>query len=519
MIVGLCRERERERVRVCVLCHGRRFMEKCCIVVISVNVWFCKQEQHDCILKQGTRCTTLDNFIRLENSFCFAPHTKVYWENDLSKLSRRYGAQPCVSEQQDILFKEDIERVLCLTGYKPAFAQQVANRFFSSVSDVLQRSTVPLESPQTAQMWSCQLALYLSKCVELEGGVVTDETWEDIMAALHFVGHHVPIIILVGGTSGCGKSTLAYMLANKLGINKVVSTDMIRACLRTHSTPNDTFYGVLHSSSYEGNSHLPPQFMSASETTTPRKRLIKSYKLQAELMEPFIHHLIANSLWQKESLVVEGVHLSVKMMKQLVEEFHVVIPFITYISNESKHMNRFAVRVKYMALNSHGNKYVKNFQNIRQIQEYLCNKADKEGFPKIDNTNTDRSLAAAHSLVFSCIREFWRTTQQDARASHTALPEIVTKERIMWKSSKMALLDIYMHRLEKLSVERNNSNNHNDDVKDDEMATRCRQQQNENLVLLKGKLALKGENCETKQIVEYLRQLCSESEKDEHKGD
>jgi hypothetical protein len=170
-------------------------------------------------------------------------------------------------------------------------------------------------------------------------------------------------------------------------------------------------------------------------------------------------------------------------------------------------------------LNSHGNKYVKNFQNIRQIQEYLCNKADKEGFPKIDNTNTDRSLAAAHSLVFSCIREFWRTTQQDARASHTALPEIVTKERIMWKSSKMALLDIYMHRLEKLSVERNNSNNHNDDVKDDEMATRCRQQQNENLVLLKGKLALKGENCETKQIVEYLRQLCSESEKDEHKGD
>jgi len=34
----------------------------------------------------------------------------------------------------------------------------------------------------------------------------------------------------------------------------------------------------------------------------------------------------------------------------------VVIPFITYISNESKHMNRFAVRVKYMvSMDTYGN--------------------------------------------------------------------------------------------------------------------------------------------------------------------
>ncbi|GJD07662.1 Uncharacterized protein Gasu2_20090 [Galdieria sulphuraria] len=470
------------------------------LMVLSVNVWFCKLEQHDCLLNHSPKAPQNFDIQQLNNSFRFEPHSKVYRESDLRKLCRRYVGQRTEFEEtqveQAVLFKEDVERLFCLTGYKPVFAQQLANCFFSS----LNRALWTHSSNQKRQY---------AKCVELQGGVVTDETWEDIMVALHWIGHRLPIVILLGGTSGCGKSTLAYMLARKLGVNKVISTDTIRACLRTLSTPNDTFYGVLHSSSYEIDSHLPPEFI-ASETT-PRKRLLKAYKLQVELMEPLIHNLIANSLWQKESLVVEGVHLSVKIMKQLVEEFHVVIPFITYISNEAKHVNRFAVRVKYMALNSRGNKYVKNFQHIRQIQEYLCMKADSAGFPKIDNTNTDRSLAAAHALVFSCIKEFWRHYTQDKRESHVLLPGIITRgtEKMIWKSSRMALLDICLHRIEKLSIENG------------EATMNSPQNETQNLVLLKGKLKrlMSGQKYETKQLVEYLRQICSESEKDDRKGD
>ncbi|GJQ08507.1 hypothetical protein GpartN1_g298.t1 [Galdieria partita] len=486
-------------------------------VVLSVNVWFCKPEQHVCLLNKSN--LSLENFDiqHLDNLFRFEHHMNVYWKNDLRKLSRQYGGQCIDSEEtqveQNMLFKEDIERLFCLTGYKPAFAQHLANCFFSSLNHILLTNSTSQEqqyddTSQTAHIWSCQLALYLAKSAELQGGAVTNETCEDIMVALHLIGHHLPVIILLGGTSGCGKSTLAYMLARKLGINKVISTDTIRACLRTHSSPNDTFYGVLHSSSYEIDSHLPPDFI-ASETT-PRKRLLKAYKLQAELMEPFIHHLIANSLWQKESLVVEGVHLSVKIMKHLVEEFHVVIPFITYISNEAKHVNRFAVRVKYMALNSSGNKYVKNFQHIRQIQEYLCRKADIAGFPKIDNTNTDRSLAAVHALGFSCIKEFWRHYAQ-IKEDHSPLPGIITRgtEKMIWKSSRMALMDICLHRIEKLSVENG------------EATRNCQQNKTQNLVVLKGKLKrmISGQKYGTKELIEYLRQICSESEKDDRKGD
>ena len=67
-------------------------------------------------------------------------------------------------------------------------------------------------------------------------------------------------------------------------------------------------------------------------------------------------------------------------------------------------MERFAVRAKYMTLDPAKNKYVKYIRNIRTIQEYLCNRADKHLVPKINNTNVDRSVASIHATVFSCLR-------------------------------------------------------------------------------------------------------------------
>lgn len=82
-----------------------------------------------------------------------------------------------------------------------------------------------------------------------------------------------------------------------------------------------------------------------------------------------------------------------------------IIPFMVYISSEDKHMERFAVRAKYMTLDPAKNKYIKYIRNIRTIQEYLCKRADKHLVPKVNNTNVDRSVAAIHATVFSCLRK------------------------------------------------------------------------------------------------------------------
>lgn len=88
----------------------------------------------------------------------------------------------------------------------------------------------------------------------------------------------------------------------------------------------------------------------------------------------------------------------------LMKKHPSIIPFMVYISNEDKHLERFAVRAKYMTLDPAKNKYVKYIRNIRAIQEYLCNRADKHLVPKINNTNVDKSVAAIHATVFSCLR-------------------------------------------------------------------------------------------------------------------
>jgi len=47
-----------------------------------------------------------------------------------------------------------------------------------------------------------------------------------------------PMVILLSGTSGTGKSSLALLLAKKMGIQTVFSTDTIRHVMRNSISPS-----------------------------------------------------------------------------------------------------------------------------------------------------------------------------------------------------------------------------------------------------------------------------------------
>ncbi|XP_008787365.2 P-loop NTPase domain-containing protein LPA1-like [Phoenix dactylifera] len=135
-----------------------------------------------------------------------------------------------------------------------------------------------------------------------------------------------------------------------------------------------------------------------------KQMAIEGFKAQSEMVIESLDQLITAWEDRKESVIIEGVHLSLNFMMGLMKKHPSIIPFMIYIANEDKHMERFAIRSKYMTLDPEKNKYVKYFQNIRIIQEYLCNWADKHGVPKINNTNVDQSVATIHATVFSCLR-------------------------------------------------------------------------------------------------------------------
>ncbi|KAA8550348.1 hypothetical protein F0562_002032 [Nyssa sinensis] len=266
----------------------------------------------------------------------------------------------------------------------------------------------------------------------------------DLVLACRIRERKESVTVLLCGTSGCGKSTLSALLGSRLGITTVISTDSIRHMMRSfvdekqnpllwastyhageyldpvavaeakakrkakklagisHSKPKDDVIGV--STTGKSDTQQPDAGSSTAELISPKQMAVEGFKAQSEMVIDSLDRLITAWEERKESVVVEGVHLSLNFVMGLMKKHPSIIPFMIYITNEDKHLERFAVRAKYMTLDPAKNKYVKYIRNIRTIQEYLCNRADKHLVPKINNTNVDKSVAAIHATVFSCLR-------------------------------------------------------------------------------------------------------------------
>ena len=60
---------------------------------------------------------------------------------------------------------------------------------------------------------------------------------------------------------------------------------------------------------------------------------------------------------------------------------------------------------RYMTLEPAQNKYIRFFDNIRAIQSHVISKAEEHMFPRIDNTNVDRSVSLMHSVIMKALRK------------------------------------------------------------------------------------------------------------------
>ncbi|KAK7261320.1 hypothetical protein RIF29_27629 [Crotalaria pallida] len=267
---------------------------------------------------------------------------------------------------------------------------------------------------------------------------------EDLVLACRLRERKESVTVLLCGTSGCGKSTLSALLGSRLGITTVVSTDSIRHMMRSFA--NEKENPLLWASTYHAGECLDPVAVAnakarkkakkaagvshslpkdevteghnsrksdirtsegssgTTELLNAKQMAVEGFKAQSEMVIDSLDRLITAWEERKESVVVEGVHLSLNFVMGLMKKHPSVIPFMIYITNEEKHTERFAVRAKYMTLDPAKNKYVKYIRNIRTIQDYLCKRADKHLVPKINNTNVDKSVAAIHATVFSCLR-------------------------------------------------------------------------------------------------------------------
>ncbi|KAL9643685.1 hypothetical protein ABK040_016136 [Willaertia magna] len=251
-----------------------------------------------------------------------------------------------------------------------------------------------------------------------------------------------PLIILFGGTSGTGKSTLASLIASRLGITKVLSTDNIRHMLRAF-IPKDK-EPVLFASTYHAGEALlgTEEGKLLASKLSAEELAVEGFRRQCKLVIDQLEKIIEQSIERNEALVVEGVHLLTDFIVELMKKHpNCILPYIIYISNQQKHKERFAIRAKYMTLEPRNNKYVKYFQNIRQIQKYLYDRADVFNVPKIDNTNIDRSIAAIHGSVFKSMKmvfEGKKLYNQETEKCCTIHPKsLFDKKHRHWSSKRM----------------------------------------------------------------------------------
>ena len=195
-----------------------------------------------------------------------------------------------------------------------------------------------------------------------------------------------PLVILIGGATGTGKSTVATEMAYKLGIPRLTSTDSIRQTLRAFFSPE--FMPTIHHSSFSAGDAVP-------EADDP---LVAGFLEQSRNVLVGVQASIERAVHEGWSIIVEGVHLVPGLLPVEVGRA-VVCPFVLSIEDEDEHARHFFAR-------SEGGdrppaSYLERIGDIRRLQTYLVERAEREGVPVIENVDAERTAAEMIDLVQS----------------------------------------------------------------------------------------------------------------------
>jgi 2-phosphoglycerate kinase len=225
-------------------------------------------------------------------------------------------------------------------------------------------------------------ALAVEMLGEEEGG----EAIRQLRRYLELRELDLPMVILVGGATGTGKSTVATELAYRFGITRVTSTDFIRQTMRAFFSKG--FMPSIHYSSFEAGDAFP-------DADDP---LSFGFLQQSRNVLVGVRASMERALEEGWSMVLEGVHLVPGLLPAHVEDA-LVVSCVLSIEDETAHARHFLSRD--VGCDRPMSRYIDRFDDIRRLQDYLVERAAREGVPVIENEDADRATAAVADLVLS----------------------------------------------------------------------------------------------------------------------
>jgi 2-phosphoglycerate kinase len=208
-----------------------------------------------------------------------------------------------------------------------------------------------------------------------------------------------PVVILMGGATGAGKSTIAAQLADRLGIVRMVSTDSIREIMR--AVLSESLMPVIHFSSYEAGAGVRIPLGAALDPH------LVGFMEQVDVVNVGVLALLERAIEERTSLIVEGVHMVPGMLasagaKERMADV-VLLQLVVAVRDMGLHKSHFLVREQETSGRRAIARYLRNFDEIRTIQDFILERADAEGTVVVDNLNIDDTLSLVVDALYEVI--------------------------------------------------------------------------------------------------------------------
>jgi 2-phosphoglycerate kinase len=206
-----------------------------------------------------------------------------------------------------------------------------------------------------------------------------------------------PIIILIGGATGVGKSTIATILASRLNINRVASTDAIREVMR--ASVSEKLIRPLRGSSYNAykNLTLPPSGVEP---------VILGFREQVLAVSVGIEAIIERNIVEKYDAIIEGAHVVPGYLNNINEYSSkaIIQQIVISVPDKEVHKEHFTKRTVETQGSRPMEKYIKHLDKILIIQNYIEKLAKNENVRIIENYNLDNVVNEVLELVFQRVK-------------------------------------------------------------------------------------------------------------------
>jgi len=182
-----------------------------------------------------------------------------------------------------------------------------------------------------------------------------------------------PFVIVISGAPGVGKSTITTRLAVRLGVRRIVMTDTIREVLRT--VIPDTVLAELHTSTHE-----------SAAAFHPGDPPLGGFHRQAHAVGAATAAVATRVATERRNAIFEGVHMIPgRLTQQLArhEARPIVVEALLTLEDQDTHRAHLVNRSRSEP-GRRGDRHLRNFDNIRVIQQSLREFAEEASVPQFD---------------------------------------------------------------------------------------------------------------------------------------